>query len=676
MKLADYISYIRNKYHRIGQTTPNKGDRERDITNELTSLMNQLPTATTLLASYEEIYTRLTDTQARFSLGLGAAAGILEDFNADIESTIKNLTYLELKNGSLNKSFNMSSEAAEEFAYKLRGIATDLGYGEEAIFDSAAALKKLTGNMLTSTKGNESYKKSLLKTQTILREQVGITDENIIAFEQYANQIGVTTSQLMDVYGYGKDNGGFLNNLVTATGLKQSQLLNTIFEGIAKTSSDIRYNTSKLPGNLELAVLKSAALGLSVEQLSKTGEGFLNIEQSIADELEYQQLTGQRLLDQDGNSISNQYRLAELQGDRNKQISLMIDAITSQKDLLKNPVNLKVFSKMFNIAGKEVTDMIGQLNAANNLGLESILKITDPVKITAAVNDAKQAYINAGKGTAADFDKLAVEFLSNKDKIDNRLTSEQAMQKSLAELTAGIKTLTSVLDKGNLSMKPSVATTRTKAMGLYDPTLSINKTKTAMMSSKSVSALGYLKGQNEAINLGMNQSRGLGARFGGLQNPVVKQMNAKIAEFNLAGDIVLKSGKTPVPRQVVETSDALIVPDKGPILRPAANDVIAAFRPNDVIDRTLNKTIPDRESIIRPQLNDQVVMQKQTTATTNTTNTVENITNQYTQQAPALDINALANAIASAVSKIKVEATIKQDTFLGTTNMNDSRMFT
>ena len=665
MKLNEYISHIRNTYPKIG-AGPTSFD---DLINNITELHNLLPDGSTILNVYTSAMGDLRNTTAALDIGFAKVIGDIEKHNKQIESAIKNITFLENRNSELNKSFSMNSNAAEEFGKKLRNIgqiAGKLSFGDDAMFQSAIALKELNGNLITSTKIGAGYQQTLLKTQTILREQAGITDKNAIAFEQYSNQLGITGAQLLSIYKYG-ETGGLLDSLATGTGMKQSQVLQMVLEGIAETTSDIRYTTSKIPGNLEVAVLKAKALGISMEQLSKTGKGFLNIESSVGDELNYQMLTGQRLLDQDGNSITNQYRLAELQGDRSKQVKLMVDAITSQRELLKNPVNLEQFAKTFNIAESAVTDMIGQINVAKETGLDAVLTMTDPAKITEEVAKAKKAFIDANKGTADEFDQLAKDFLDNKDKIDNRTTVEQASEKHLASISANISAIAE-------AQGLTVARAKEGAEKLMDDNSALQKQKNIYATAakdpnnkKVLKQIGGVALQKEISGVATDLKSQLDL---GLQTPDTKRKKQEITDvesgFTSESGAALPSTYTPSGRMdgvgIKKTEDALIIPDRGPILQPAKNDVIAAFRPNDVIANTLNQT----------------AMPSATTAPAIDINALATaITSAVSATAtPAIDINALAAAITSAVSKIKVEATIKQDTFLGTTNMNNPRLFT
>jgi hypothetical protein len=100
-------------------------------------------------------------------------------------------------------------------------------------------------------------------------------------------------------------------------------------------SANLQLQYSKIPGSLELAVLKSRALGLSMADLNKTGQSLLNIESSVGEELEYQLLTGRRLLTADGESLTNAYRMATIRGDANEQAELMNKLIEDEGETLK-----------------------------------------------------------------------------------------------------------------------------------------------------------------------------------------------------------------------------------------------------------------------------------------------------------------------------------------------------
>lgn len=88
-----------------------------------------------------------------------------------------------------------------------------------------------------------------------------------------------------------------LAKLLTAgTGLDPLTAQAMITEEIANTTSDIRAQFSGLPGQLETAALKSRLLGVSLQKLYDIGKNTLDIESAVGNEIELQLLSGRKLL--------------------------------------------------------------------------------------------------------------------------------------------------------------------------------------------------------------------------------------------------------------------------------------------------------------------------------------------------------------------------------------------
>jgi len=727
LKLNEHILYIRNKYHPIGQSANNNDPKNErltqtqidDATQKLLDSILGITDATKIATYVQELY---NNSFVALSSGITKTIRRAELWNDEIESTVLSMTQLEERNKSLNKAFGITSIKAAELAREFRGIAAELRLSESSIFSYADSLKSLGGGFLLSTKGDATFRKNLIASRAVMQGNLGVTDAQAEAFDKYAASLKMTTTQLLLSYDdAASGQNSFMTKLSDKTGLEKTMLYKTIIEEIAGLSSSVRMNFTKMGGKLEVAVLKAKALGVSLTDIQKAGKSLLNIEESVGDELNYQMLTGRRILDNQGNSITNQYRLAYLQKDANKQADLLREAVELQADALDNPVVLSQFADTFKVSEDNVADILTQLELVKKMGAKDLFDMKDPTEISREMARAQQEYIkNAADPTEAEkeFQNLANQFLRIKDK-DTRTTHEAVVEDNLSITAAGISKLVGNKDAGivqqarEASKRITARSEQKDAQGnLPDFTYSPANARNRVFNegrSQSI-ALGQMEGTKRSQTLGYKMTK---TEIENTLSPTMQALQVVTTKLNdVTSKLVSKFTNTLQDSQkeptITKAQDALIIPDRGPIIQPAPNDVIAAFRPNDVIDRTLNQinlarslnqitpTIktpdqslvsnqitPDRESILRPRSNDEIVMQKQnsitnnqTTPITNTTNTVENITNRYTQQSPALDINALANAIASAVSKIKVEATIKQDTFLGTTNMNDSRMFT
>jgi len=316
----------------------------------------------------------------QLSNGVGRALTVQNKFNAAVLSQIKNATYLETANSKLNKSFGMSSAGAYNFSKRLRYIGktfsetTDksMARGDEALMKYASSLRTLTGGMIASSKAQTENQKELLTGQSFLQDNMALSETQAQSFELYAANLGQSSI----------DAAASLNKLAesiaTSTGLDATMVQKDLLEGIADLSGDIQAQYSRIPGNLEVAVLKARALGTSMEKLSSIGSSLLNIESSIGSELEYQQLTGRRLLTDQGKSLTNEYRMATVRGDGAKQAALMAEFIEKEGNSLKDDMFArKKAAELFGVQESELLNMVNQRKLLAKYDMEDILKLSD-----------------------------------------------------------------------------------------------------------------------------------------------------------------------------------------------------------------------------------------------------------------------------------------------------------
>jgi hypothetical protein len=315
----------------------------------------------------------------KLSNGVGRALTVQNKFNTAVLNQIKNTTYLETANSKLNKSFGMSSERAYDFSKRLRNIGVQfssldkaMSRGDADLMKYAGSLKSLTGGMIASSKAQEKNQKELLTGQSFLQDNMALTETQAQSFELYASNLG--QSSIDAAVSLNK----LAESIATSTGLDATQVQSDLLEGISDLSSDIQAQYSRIPGNLEVAVLKARALGTSMEKLSSIGSTLLNIESSIGSELEYQQLTGRRLLTDQGKSLTNEYRMATVRGDGAKQAALMAEFVEKEGDSLKNNMYArKKAAELFGVQETELLNMVNQRKLLAKYDMEDILKLSE-----------------------------------------------------------------------------------------------------------------------------------------------------------------------------------------------------------------------------------------------------------------------------------------------------------
>lgn len=345
----------------------------------------------TMIDTGKQGFKGLLEDSVALQLGL---AKVL-DINDNLTSAFKNLgqaaTFLERKNSVLNKGFGISSANAEKFAGKLHTLSNELSgnaaesqISTDAMMKYAVSIKKMLPTLNQATKTGDRYYQGLQQSQFILKESLGLTEDQADAYTQYAGANAENAVRQLT----------FTQDVAKALGDTDGSLgyMKLITEGIAEAGEDIQLQYGRLPGSLEVATIKASRLGLKLEDLASAGESLLDIESSIGKELEYQLLTGRQLTNDQNQSLTNLYREATLRGNASDQADILSQIVKEEGETLSN--NL--------FARKQMADLLGiqeqQLAAA--IQKQKILEKAGEAGITLDIDDdgaLKQAALELGR---------------------------------------------------------------------------------------------------------------------------------------------------------------------------------------------------------------------------------------------------------------------------------------
>lgn len=393
MKSKNYISIDQLKRQpKLGQTPdPKKSKSFNEMLTELkdissskgiTDLSNNIEifqqSLTPAKLALADMTTMLSSTVTEFeqlSAGVGRAQAYFKDFKDQTNITIKNLSFLIETQKDLQKSFKMSSAGGFDFVKQLRGITVTvdkvkkaLEIGDAKLFKYAEGLGKITGGFITSKNATDGMVDSLIKSQAFLQNNLGVSEEAAQNFELFTRSMG-------------KNAVASIANITTvaetfskATGQDQTQLMAQMVEDISKMGADVATQFGRVPGQLEAATMKARLLGTSMEQLSGVGEKLLDIESSIGTEMELQAISGQRLVTDQGKSLTNEFRMAQVQGNAVKQTELMQQFLEKHGDQLKtNMFFRKKASELFGIDSAKLLEMNAAFKVQRDLGVESLV---------------------------------------------------------------------------------------------------------------------------------------------------------------------------------------------------------------------------------------------------------------------------------------------------------------
>ena len=374
-----------------------------------------------ITTSGKSMFTALGDGATSAQRGMQKMLGIQVTFGEQLKALAKHSTFLERRNAALNKSFGISSIQAAKYGSVLDKANESLHMGGEYLRAYTINLNKLLPGQAKNIKYESQWGQTLLKTQDLLITRMGLTGDEANNVELLAARRQQSSQE------YLADQAAIADLLETETG--QIGVFRDVTAALAGMASDTRTQFGRMPGNLEVSILKARALGTTVESLAKTGRGMLDIEKSVNAELEYQQLSGKRLI-ANGKNIASEYRNAFVTGDATKMAQAQEDILRTQGDVIDNNVLAReALAKMMGIETKELMRQREQMLLIDEAGKEGI-------NLNVNAKDFEQKLEDAIANTK-DADKKAL-LEQIKVTSDTRTTEQKILQTLDAIYTEGI----------------------------------------------------------------------------------------------------------------------------------------------------------------------------------------------------------------------------------------------
>ena len=322
----------------------------------------------------------LVNENTNLAAGLNKTQAQLQILNKGFLDNIDVITKMYQRNDELSKSFGLTAAKAQDYGYQIDELSVSMGFSRANTEKYISSLGGLTNGFITANDINKDYNISLINQQRYLTDIIGLSDsaaESIMEFNagvanRNTTSDEITTAQLEKQLVLRRNEAKAIEEL---TGLKGVQ--RTIDTEIAAAGAEVSLQYSRNPKTLGLAVMKAKALGLSMSQMAATGDKLLNIEESVGNELEYQLLSGKRLVDANNNSYTNMYRAATLSGDMNKQASIMHDILDSQGDVLEtNVLARKQLAATLGIEESTMAKMVQKRKLLKKMGAENLFDLT------------------------------------------------------------------------------------------------------------------------------------------------------------------------------------------------------------------------------------------------------------------------------------------------------------
>ena len=375
-------------------------------------------------------------------LGRSAVVAINQDIGTALQNAGSAAAFFETRLSQLNKGLGITSAAASKLNNVLvnqlgtalnKDIPNGFKISNLEMQKYAVNMQKMLPTLKQVNLGNNKHYKGMMQVQNVMKQSVGLSDELTNSYTQYAAQMKGNAAQQLK---FTKAFADMIDKDGTMGAFTQ------ITSEIADAGAEIQIQYGRLPGKLEQSVMKAKKFGFSLKDVAKMGETLLNIESSVGDELEYQLLSGRRLVNQQGESLTNKMREAVMQGDMNKQASTLNEIIMQEGDHLKNNMFArKQLAKTLGIEEQKLASALQKkmiLEKAGEAGISLSLDSTDD-----AFEDAARKLEETGELTSDEFGKF-------KESMDTRTTEDLLKESLMVQREALMIDYLSVKDQDKL----------------------------------------------------------------------------------------------------------------------------------------------------------------------------------------------------------------------------------
>ena len=374
---------------------------------------------------------QLTDETMLLNRGLSTQIGFNEKLIETYVSAAAKAMVFESRNKDLNKTFGITSKSAALVSETIHKLAKEHGFAGAQAIGYATSIKKLLPTFQQQGKENDKTYNSMQRIQHVLTTNLGLTEEATAKYTLYASKNGenadTTLAFAAALAETLEDTDGTMGYMKMA------------IEGIAEASETTQLQFGKIPGNLEMATIKAKTLGFELDDLADMGKNLLDIESSIGQELEYQLLSGHRLTDVNGKSLTNAYREATLRGDMSDAASTLNTILEQEGDVLEN--NLFAREQMAKLMGMDEASLSRALQKKKLLSSQPNLNILMNLDGT-ELQKAAEGMLKNGEMTQEAFNEIT--------ELNDTRTTDQIMRQQLIVASEGTGYLKEMLQGGQV----------------------------------------------------------------------------------------------------------------------------------------------------------------------------------------------------------------------------------
>ncbi len=332
--ISKHIISLLKKYPRIGQFDEEERQRRQEnAKNSIAAASSDIKKAAIAYAEFDANLTTLAKTTAKTTMAIAGAMGEWQKMAKEMQDLSEDVNVLAQRNKNLQKEFGLTIEQAGKMGYKMDDLALSMKTSREQIEKNSKAIKGLAYGVNSLDESLQQVAQYYGTTRRLSEEAT----QGLMAFNASMTKKG-TTAEV--------EKQAVMFDYIAQKIEEQTQISGAAYEvqkGIGEAAAGTRLTFKKYPGQLGLAVIKLKQMGLELADLEAVGETLLNIESSVGEELNYQLLTGRRLVGNEqssakmkGKSLTNLYREQYLRGQANDAAETLNQIIMQEGDILEN----------------------------------------------------------------------------------------------------------------------------------------------------------------------------------------------------------------------------------------------------------------------------------------------------------------------------------------------------
>jgi hypothetical protein len=402
-----------------------------------------------------------------------AASKLVTELNAQI-SGLNNLLAVTIKPiEDLNAAFGITSQMSQQI-FKLNQdtykTLLDQNIANSTILKQQRQLNSILPGQVSNLVRATGASSNLVKSQTELVELGKINEAAAAQFNRF-------------IFASGRDTETVNKNLVRtartieiATG--ETGVFRDMLNAVGTLAAGTRQEFRGTAEELAQSALNATRVGTTLDEVRTSAKGYLNIEQSIQDELEAQLLTGKNLAGE-----MNQLRVAAYTGDFDEVLRIQNKLIQENFEEIqkKGPRALEAFAKSINLSTDQVATQFETAKARNQIIKDAapltLKDLQQQKNLTEQQKEALQALEAAAKAKGEFGDtplvqdilndptlKQAIELVFPMDQIQDLRTQTDLVQETLTSTTDALASVYS--DETFIGLRQSIdtlATTISKA---------------------------------------------------------------------------------------------------------------------------------------------------------------------------------------------------------------------